>query len=363
MEEELRAIGEVTQALHGGEPVEQGLASLLAVLRGDRGELAFANRLQSEFLGSRVPERASGFSVPWWIVLMTAVVGAVCIAASAVSITGGNYVWLNLAFRYPGGLLLICLAGAELRLAIAARERFGPGDLLRPAWTLVAAAGAAHLCGELMTQVFAEGCITHPALAALPGAEAVRRAGLTVGGPLRCAILAIGLGFVVRAALRSGLLPRLTATDAAMVLASGVFAVLQLHEATHYGDREYSVHEIAGFATDPLLTVLLAEALLTRRLLRNLGWERLARCWTAVAAGSALTTLGDIGIWASWHNFLPWPWSATQWFVWFLASAAFALGPACQLQAARDTVPLRRVEVAGGEIAGKLARPADADRV
>jgi hypothetical protein len=46
--------------------------------------------------------------------------------------------------------------------------------------------------------------------------------------------------------------------------------------------------------------------------------------------------------------------SATHWFVWFFASAAFALGPAYQLQAARDTVPLCPVTVPSGALAAEL---------
>lgn len=51
--------------------------------------------------------------------------------------------------------------------------------------------------------------------------------------------------------------------------------------------------------------------------------------------GIFLTSLGDIGIWATSHNYLPWPYSSITWYVWFLASAAYVLGPAYQVEACR----------------------------
>ena len=58
----------------------------------------------------------------------------------------------------------------------------------------------------------------------------------------------------------------------------------------------------------------------------------------AFAAAIALTALGDIGIWATWNGYLPWPWSSMGWYVWFLASGAYALGPAYQVHAFRSII-------------------------
>jgi len=87
-----------------------------------------------------------------------------------------------------------------------------------------------------------------------------------------------------------------------------------------------------------LLIVLLIEVICIRRSLLGMEWGLIARCWAAFAAAIALTALGNIGIWATWTGYLPWPWSSMVWYVWFLVSGAFALGPAYQVQAFRSIV-------------------------
>jgi hypothetical protein len=347
--EERRALEQAGAGLPADPHVERGLAALVGAIRSEGEALASSNRPCGEFLGSRAPDRASAFSVPWWIAWLTAVTGAVCIGGTLASFATGNMVWLDVAFRYPGALFLICLAAAELRLTAAVRERFAPGDTMRAAWTLIVVAAAAHYLGELLTQVFTEGCVTHPALAMLPGADRLRLVGIISSGPLRFALLAAGLALVVRAALRAGLLPRLAIGDSVLVLAAGGLAALQLSDAVRLGSRHSSAAEMASLWTGPLMVLVAIQAVLLRRMLRNVGWRRLARCWTAIAGGSLLTMLGHAG------TSVPGSWSATQWFVWFFAGAAFVLAPTFQLQAARDTVPLCRSELPAGVIPGELA--------
>jgi hypothetical protein len=53
-------------------------------------------------------------------------------------------------------------------------------------------------------------------------------------------------------------------------------------------------------------------------------------CFTAAIF---LTSVGDIGLWASSKGYLPHFLEVASWYVWFLASAAYALGPAYQSQA------------------------------
>ena len=52
-----------------------------------------------------------------------------------------------------------------------------------------------------------------------------------------------------------------------------------------------------------------------------------------LAAGTFLVTLGNVLLWAARSSYLPWPWSALDWYVWLPAEAAFALAPLYQLQA------------------------------
>jgi len=64
-----------------------------------------------------------------------------------------------------------------------------------------------------------------------------------------------------------------------------------------------------------------------------MGWGLIARCWFSFTAAIFLTSLGDIGLWAWSKGFLSHGFEAASWYVWFLASAAYALGPAYQLKA------------------------------
>ena len=97
----------------------------------------------------------------------------------------------------------------------------------------------------------------------------------------------------------------------------------------------YDFHKMLGWASDPRLSILLFEAILIRRSAIETGWGLLAKSWGSFAAGIFLTSLGDMGLWASANSYLPWPYSSVTWYVWFLASAAFALGPAGTLRRAR----------------------------
>ncbi|MGE5487427.1 MAG: hypothetical protein ACM3ZB_06370 [bacterium] len=296
-----------------------------------------AGYLSSVFLG-RKPEgdraaRRIRIPMPWLIVLVTLVVLLGCVMVTMVAFATGRYEWIDAAFRYPGALLLILLAAAELHLTLAVRRRFSRGDLMRHAWTLLVAAAFCHLAGEVLTQVFSSVATLPQALGGAAVHAELSRIGLLAGGPVRHALLAAGLGFVVRACSRSGLLARLSTGDRIAVAAVGVFALIQAHDAWRDGSMRLSIYSVAGLATDPLIAILLAQALLIRRALSEMGWGLVARCWAAFAAGAVLTSAGNLGLWAGWHGYAPWPWSAGSWFIWLLASASFALGPAYQARA------------------------------
>jgi hypothetical protein len=61
------------------------------------------------------------------------------------------------------------------------------------------------------------------------------------------------------------------------------------------------------------------------------GW--IGTCGTAFAAGVFLVSLGVVIDRAGNWGYLSWPWSSIQWFVRLPSAAAFALGPAYQLEA------------------------------
>ena len=96
--------------------------------------------------------------------------------------------------------------------------------------------------------------------------------------------------------------------------------------------------KLLSWAVDPFLCVLLLEAVVIRRSAVDTGWGLLARSWRAFAAGIFFTLLGDAGLWATEQGILAWPYTSVTWYVWFLASAAYALAPAYQVDACRRTI-------------------------
>jgi hypothetical protein len=90
--------------------------------------------------------------------------------------------------------------------------------------------------------------------------------------------------------------------------------------------------EVASWPVDPLLVLLVAEALLLNRSAREMGAGWVSRCWRSYSIGVFLVLLGDLGLWLTAYGYLPWPWNSVVWYIWLPASCAFALAPAYQLE-------------------------------
>ncbi|MGH9696342.1 MAG: hypothetical protein ACRD5Z_19495, partial [Bryobacteraceae bacterium] len=216
---------------------------------------------------------------------------------------------------------------------------FSSGDLLRPAWLLIAFSGLAQLAGGAL-RIAALPSPLNP-LTFLP-ASAGRRlmSWAAICGPLFSPIymlfLAGGLFYVVRACRQHGILGRLRALDILLLsialvyttnfVATVIFAPTQSTSTTF-------TQTVLSWTSDPLLCLLLFQAILVRRSVANMGWGLIARCWLSFTAAIFLTSVGDIGLWAWSKGVLPHVLEIASWYIWFLASAAYALGPAFQLQA------------------------------
>ena len=144
-----------------------------------------------------------------------------------------------------------------------------------------------------------------------------------------------GLWLVLRVYRRAGFLARFTARDwlllapfAAFVIREGTDVVAAINHGRRLGSAE-----LLHLPVDPLLLVLLGEALLLFRSVRMMGGGWIGKCYAAFSAGIFLVLLGNAAIWATAWGYLPWPWSALGWYVWIPAAGAFALGPAYQLEA------------------------------
>ena len=211
---------------------------------------------------------------------------------------------------------------------------------MRTAWQLIAFSAASELAGSILTQIFGAKSGLNP-LRYLPGGAGpvpvLRSVGLILDGPCRFALLAVALFLVLRLYRRSGFLGQYTALDWVALVVFGAYLIRQTTQvvAAHRQGKQFSLAEILNFPADPLLWVLLAQALRLFRSVRQMGAGWITNCYGAFSAGIFLILVGDVAIWATNWGYLPWPWSAVGWYVWVPASAAFALAPAYQLQAMR----------------------------
>jgi hypothetical protein len=281
-------------------------------------------------------------ALPWLIAAITAAHLAMALVMAIAAWLAGKSVLLADFLRYPGALFLVSASATGFWLSWRCWQQFSKSDLLRQAWLLIMWAAGAQLLGSICTQVL--GAYTHlnPLMYTGTGwpAPAIRlfgRVGLLMNGPFQMTLLACGLSFVLRAYRRSGLFPHLARW---VWLLAAVLVMYTVHEAKLLqtllrSGKASGGFQVLGWPSDPLLIVLLFEALCILRPVLGTGWGLIAKCWGAFAAGIALHAMGDILLW---QGLLPEQARALGWFAWFLAGAAYALGPAYQLEAFRQVL-------------------------
>jgi hypothetical protein len=251
----------------------------------------------------------------------------------------GNDRWIEEFFKIPGALLLVSLATIQLWFSLMVLREFSPEQPMRKAWTLIAYSAGFDLAGAICIQVLAIHSALNPltSMAWWDGstANSIRDFGVVLGGTCRFALLAAGLAWALRVYRRSRLLARLTALDWIVLSTVAIYMALEFHgvvKALRSG-RQFTPAMVLEWPTDPLLLLLLAEALLLYRSVQQMGSGWIGRCWRAFSVAIFLTVAGDISIWATSWGYLPWPWSSLGWYIWLPAAAAFALAPVCQFEA------------------------------
>ncbi len=283
--------------------------------------------------------RSRAISAPFAIVALTVVVLAGGVGACIHWLLTGDPTWINTFFRYPGALFFLLMASIELGLTLRVWRQFEPQDELGSAWALLVLAASCHTLSAFFAQILGQDSRLNPLVASGPGRDTIgslREFGVLVGGPLHMVVLAQGLFLVLRTYKRLGLLvTKLTAVDYLLLGAVGAYTVVHLYEVAGILDGSPSFPRLIGWASDPLLSILLVEAVFLRRSVAQAGWGLVSKCWGAFCAAIFLTSLGDVGIWATWRGYLPPSLVAVSWYIWFPASSAYALGPAYQLEALR----------------------------
>lgn len=277
------------------------------------------------------------------------IVGAIVAAHLAVGLTVALVAWLagkpalmEGFFHYPGALFLVVASGAGFWLSMQCWRQFSKTDLLRQAWLLIMLAAGASVVGNAFSLILGAYTPLNPLMHTAtgwpaPAIKAFGQVGLLLGGPFQMALLACGLSFVLRAYRRSGLFPHLTRW---IWLLGALLMLYTVHEAKLVQGLLRTGHvsggfQMLGWPSDPLLIVLLFEAVCILRPVLGTGWGLIAKCWGAFAAGVALHALGDILLMGAAQGSLSEGARTLGWYAWFLAGAAYAFGPAYQLEAFR----------------------------
>ena len=275
------------------------------------------------------------------IARVTAAYLAVGILALGAWLITGNAAWAVEFFQVPAPVLMVCLALTEFCLAALVIRHFSTDDLLRPGWTLIASSAGCQLIGMVCSQILGVQSRINPLLLLPKGGYLIplmRNIGLLAGGTFRFAFLAGGMHFALKAYKQSGLAVRRRWMDWGV---SVVFAVFLLRNVVDVvvairAGKSPGIWELLGWPVDPLLLVLLLQALPLIRSAGRMGNGRIGLCWKAFSAGIFMTALGDVGLWAVNYGYLPWPWSSVTWYLWLPAAAAFARAPAFQLEVIYD---------------------------
>jgi hypothetical protein len=255
----------------------------------------------------------------------------------------GSYDLLVALFNTVGSAFFILVTGTEVYFAYRARSQFEPGEPMHTAWTLVLLSACCRLTGAAFAQVLSAKSPWNPlvilkTLHSEPS-HAVHDFGIVVAGPVAMAFLAAGLMCAVILTRRLGILGRLTLMDKSFIAVILVFTGRQLFEigGVLFGEgRRPGLAQVLLWFSDPLLTLLLIQAVAIRRSVLNMGQGLVARCWGMMALGVAFTSAGDATLWAESHGLIPIVISPLGWFIWFFAVTAFASAPCYQMEAVRE---------------------------
>lgn len=265
-------------------------------------------------------------------------------AAAYVSfVVTGKYEALVALFDKLGVTFFLLVSGTEVYFAYRARSLFEPTEEMRGTWTLVLLSAFCRLTGAVLTGMLSKSLPLNPLV--ILGtfrpdrAKALHDVGVAVSGPAAMALLAWGLMRVLLLNRRLGMLGRLTMLDKSLIAAILVFTALQFMDIGGVllgGRGRLSVKQSFMWLSDPLLALLLIQAVSIRRSVLNMGQGLVARCWGMMALGVAFTSAGDAMMWAATHGFIPVVIQPLEWFIWFFAFTAFASAPCYQVEAARE---------------------------
>jgi hypothetical protein len=297
------------------------------------------------------------------ILWLTAAHMAVCLIVFIFWRIAGDNARIRLFFQYQGSLFFILCAAVELMLAWSAFRQFSVGEPMRKAWLLITFASFYRLLGYFFSKILNSETYINPVFVIFGARDpsfyqVCERFGLIVSGPLSMAVLAAGLFLILRVLRRLSILSRLCVIDYVLIFSVAGFTLRQIYEiALELQHPPHDLFKVLSWPSDLFLSVLLIEAILIRRSAVQTGWGLLAKSWGAFSLAILFTLLGDVGLWATTnHYYIPWPYSSFTWYIWFFASAAYALGPAYQVEAYRRAYREAKSASAGPTIPASISK-------
>jgi hypothetical protein len=287
----------------------------------------------------------------YWITLLNLAAG---FFLGTISATSGDGRWIRYFFDIQSPLFFVGFSGLGVYFSVVAWWQFGTGEPMRWAWFLITVASCCRFVGLIIIHAFgtspswSHGFYASPPFKSLD-ALALRQLGLGVCGPVHMLVLSFGLLLVLGTYRKFGLLARFNMIDHSLLCFVGVYTFCRLFEWSQWLVKSggvVSFYDTAAWVTDPLLCVLLFEAVLIRRAVVNMGRGLVAKCWGGFTAAILFTSLGNMGTWATAQGYLPQSMVPLFWAIWCLATAAYVLGPAYQVEAALRAREQRRVPLA-----------------
>jgi hypothetical protein len=275
-----------------------------------------------------------------WIWRVFAIHFAIGMIAYAHFLITGSYRYITLYFLILGTLFFLMATAAEFFLAFECRAGFEPDEPMRMAWTFIGLAAASRFAGTVLVFLnhwhlsLISGSAASVLAAAFPGGLA--QMGAVLGGPLSMIFLAVALSRVLKVQRLFGILRGLTRTDLLLLGLIFVFTIAELVYIAQFVGPRYRSPSLAKailWLSDPLLTLLLVQAVLIRRSVIRVGLGLISQCWEMFVLAIVTTLAGDASLWVVNEGLLSASFVALTWYIWFFAAAAFASAPAYQLAA------------------------------
>jgi hypothetical protein len=252
----------------------------------------------------------------------------------------GSYRYVTWYFLILGTLFFLLTTAAEAFLAFECRAGFEADEPMRLTWSFIASSSLARFVGAALISldhwrgVLIPGESSSVLAVILP--RGMAQAGEVVGGPLAMICLAVALSRVLQIQHRFGVLRGVTRKDLFLIGLIVTVMLVELGSIVRYLGPPYpspSLSEKILWLSDPLLAILLVQAVLIHRSVVRVGLGLVSQCWGMYVIAVVTTLAGDASIWALGAGLLSEPLIVLTWYIWFFAAAAFASAPAYQLAA------------------------------